>query len=245
MTTTTANSLREIHSLHQRAKAIQDRLSSHPKTVAARNVIVAKKETSLEQSKKELQQVKVSKGLKETQRKSVLAKIDDFSSKLLTVKKNEEYKAIQNEIALLKSQMGKIDDELIESELDIEDRAEKIKELEAEVAKLKSELTAFLKKFDENKPADDANLADLSRQIADAEAIIPIEIRDSYQRVIRQRGADALALVEEGACSGCFMAVTSQMVNDLINCDKLVFCRSCGRVLYMAEETERITRRSK
>ncbi len=243
--TTTANSLREIHSLHQRAKAIQDRLSSHPKTVAARNVIVAKKETSLEQSKKELQQVKVSKGLKETQRKSVLAKIDDFSSKLLTVKKNEEYKAIQNEIALLKSQMGKIDDELIESELDIEDRAEKIKELEAEVAKLKSELTAFLKKFDENKPADDANLADLSRQIADAEAIIPIEIRDSYQRVIRQRGADALALVEEGACSGCFMAVTSQMVNDLINCDKLVFCRSCGRVLYMAEETERITRRSK
>ncbi len=243
--TTTANSLREIHSLHQRAKAIQDRLSSHPKTVAARNVIVAKKETSLEQSKKELQQVKVSKGLKETQRKSVLAKIDDFSSKLLTVKKNEEYKAIQNEIALLKSQMGKIDDELIESELDVEDRAEKIKELEAEVAKLKSELTAFLKKFDENKPADDANLADLSRQIADAEAIIPIEIRDSYQRVIRQRGADALALVEEGACSGCFMAVTSQMVNDLINCDKLVFCRSCGRVLYMAEETERITRRSK
>lgn len=243
--TTTANSLREIHSLHQRAKAIQDRLSSHPKTVAARNVIVAKKETSLEQSKKELQQVKVFKGLKETQRKSVLAKIDDFSSKLLTVKKNEEYKAIQNEIALLKSQMGKIDDELIESELDVEDRAEKIKELEAEVAKLKSELTAFLKKFDENKPADDANLADLSRQIADAEAIIPIEIRDSYQRVIRQRGADALALVEEGACSGCFMAVTSQMVNDLINCDKLVFCRSCGRVLYMAEETERITRRSK
>lgn len=243
--TTTANSLREIHSLHQRAKAIQDRLSSHPKTVATRNVIVAKKETSLEQSKKELQQVKVSKGLKETQRKSVLAKIDDFSSKLLTVKKNEEYKAIQNEIALLKSQMGKIDDELIESELDVEDRAEKIKELEAEVAKLKSELTAFLKKFDENKPADDANLADLSRQIADAEAIIPIEIRDSYQRVIRQRGADALALVEEGACSGCFMAVTSQMVNDLINCDKLVFCRSCGRVLYMAEETERITRRSK
>ena len=243
--TTTANSLREIHSLHQRAKAIQDRLASHPKTVAARNAIVAKKESTLDQSKKDLQQVKVTRGLKETQRKSVLAKIDDFSSKLLTVKKNEEYKAIQNEIALLKSQMGKIDDELIESELDIDDRNAKIKELEAEVAKLKAELAAFLKKFDENKPADDANLADLSRQIAEAEAIIPIEIRDSYQRVIRQRGADALALVEEGACSGCFMAVTSQMVNDLINCDKLVFCRSCGRVLYMAEETERITRRSK
>lgn len=243
--TTTASSLREIHSLHQRAKAIQDRLASHPKTVAARNAIVAKREATLEQAKKDLQQVKVARGLKETQRKSVLAKIEDFSTKLLSVKKNEEYKAIQNEIALLKSQMAKLDDELIDGELDIDDRGGKIKELEAELAKLKAEMTTFLKKFDENKPADDANLADLSRQIAEAEAIIPIEIRDSYQRVIRQRGADALALVEEGACSGCFMAVTSQMVNDLINCDKLVFCRSCGRVLYMAEETERITRRSK
>lgn len=243
--TTTANSLREIHSLHQRARAIQDRLASHPKTVAARNAIVAKREATLDQAKKDLQQAKVAKGLKETQRKSVLAKIEDFSTKLLSVKKNEEYKAIQNEIALLKSQMAKLDDELIEGELDIDDRAAKIKELEAEVAKLKSDMADFQKKYDENKPADDSNLADLSRQIAEAEAIIPIEIRDSYQRVIRQRGADALAIVDEGACSGCFMAVTSQMVNDLINCDKLVFCRSCGRVLYMAEETERITRRSK
>lgn len=243
--TTTANSLREIHSLHQRARAIQDRLASHPKTVAARNAIVAKREATLDQGKKELQQAKVAKGLKETQRKSVLAKIEDFSTKLLSVKKNEEYKAIQNEIALLKSQMAKLDDDLIEGELDIDDRAAKIKELEAEVAKLKSDMADFQKKHDENKPADDSNLADLSRQIAEAEAIIPIEFRDSYQRVIRQRGADALAIVEEGACSGCFMAVTSQMVNDLINCDKLVFCRSCGRVLYMAEETERITRRSK
>lgn len=67
--TTTASSLREIHSLHQRARAIQDRLASHPKTVAARNAIVAKRDATLEQAKKDLQQVKVAKGLKETQRK--------------------------------------------------------------------------------------------------------------------------------------------------------------------------------
>lgn len=242
--TTTANSLREIHSLHQRAKAIQDRLNSHPKTVAARNALVNKKMTTLEQFKKDIQQTKVAKGLKEGQRKSLLQKIEDYSTKLLNVKKNEEYKAIQNEIALVKSQVNKVDDELIDQEIDLEERNSKLAELEAEFDKAKKDLAAFIKKADDDRPGDEAKLAELSKQIAEAEAIIPLEIRESYQRVIRQKGADALALVEDGACTGCFMAITSQMLNDLINCNTLVFCRTCGRVLYMAEATEKVTRRS-
>lgn len=242
--TTTANSLREIHSLHQRAKAIQDRLNSHPKTVAARNALVNKKMTTLEQFKKDIQQTKVAKGLKEGQRKSLLQKIEDYSTKLLNVKKNEEYKAIQNEIALVKSQVNKVDDELIDQEIDLEERNSKLAELEAEFDKAKKDLAEFIKKADDDRPGDEAKLAELSKQIAEAEAIIPVEIRESYQRVIRQKGADALALVEDGACTGCFMAITSQMLNDLINCNTLVFCRTCGRVLYMAEATEKVTRRS-
>lgn len=242
--TTTANSLREIHSLHQRAKAIQDRLTSHPKSVAARNALVNKKQATLDEVKKDIQQVKVAKGLKEVQRKSLLQKIEDYSTKLLSVKKNEEYKAIQNEIALVKSQVNKVDDELIDYEIDLEDKAEKLTALEAEFQKTKSDLADFVKKAADDRPGDEAKLAELSKQIAEAESIIPVEIRDNYQRVIRQKGADALALVEDGACTGCFMAITSQMLNDLINCNTLVFCRTCGRVLYMAEATEKVTRRA-
>lgn len=242
--TTTANSLREIHALHQRAKAIQDRLNSHPKAVAARNALVNKKQNATDDFKKEIQQLKVTKATKETQRKSLLQKIEDYSTKLLSVKKNEEYKAIQNEIALVKSQVNKVDDELIDFELSLEERYEKLKELEADLEKAKSDLEAFIKKAEQDRPTDEANLGDLSKQIAAAESIIPIDLREDYNRVIRQKGADALALVEDGACTGCFMAVTSQMINDLINCDTLVFCRTCGRVLYMAEATEKVTRRS-
>lgn len=241
--TTTANSLREIHSLHQRAKAIRDRLAGVPKTVAARQAQVARKQDGVEKAKKDIQQAKVTKAGKEGQRKSLLAKIDDYSSKLLNVKKNEEYKAIQNEIALIKSQVNKVDDEIIEMELDLEDREGKQKELEADLKKAEGDLAAFQKQAADAKPTDEAKLAELSASLVAAEAVIHPELIEKYQRVIRQRGADALAEVEEGACMGCNMAVTSQMLNDLINCDTLVFCRSCGRVLYMAEETEKVTKR--
>ncbi|MBI1324953.1 nucleic acid-binding protein [bacterium] len=242
--TTTANSLREIHSLHQRAKAIRDRLVGVPKAVAARSGMVAKKQEAVDKAKKDLQQVKVTKASKESQRKSIHQKMDDYASKLLSVKKNDEYKAIQNEIAVLKSQVNKVDDEIIDCELEIETREAAVKAVEGELKKVQDDLAAFQKQAEDARPADEAKLAELSQAVAEAEAIIPVDLRDKYQRIIRQKGADALAIVEEGACTGCFMSVTSQMLNDLINCDTLVFCRSCGRVLYMAEEAEKLTKRS-
>ncbi len=241
--TTTANSLREIHSLHQRSKAIRDRLLSVPKTIVARQAQVARKQDTLDKAKKDIQQIKVSKGLKEVQRKSLLGKIDDYSSKLLTVKKNEEYKAIQNEIALVKSQVNKVDDEIIDFEIDLEDRDASVKLLEADLKKAQDDLATYQKQSTEAKAGEEAKLEELAHSLLNAEAVINPDIREQYQRVIRQRGAEAMAVVESGACMGCNMSITSQMLNDLINCDNLVFCRSCGRILYMAEETEKMTKR--
>ncbi len=241
--TTTANSLREIHSLHQRSKAIRDRLLSVPKTIVARQAQVSRKQDTLDKAKKDIQQIKVSKGLKEVQRKSLLGKIDDYSSKLLTVKKNEEYKAIQNEIALVKSQVNKVDDEIIDFEIDLEDRDASVKLLEADLKKAQDDLATYQKQSTEAKAGEEAKLEELAHSLLNAEAVINPDIREQYQRVIRQRGAEAMAVVESGACMGCNMSVTSQMLNDLINCDTLVFCRSCGRILYMAEEMEKMTKR--
>ncbi|HEU5117343.1 MAG TPA: C4-type zinc ribbon domain-containing protein, partial [Isosphaeraceae bacterium] len=37
---------------------------------------------------------------------------------------------------------------------------------------------------------------------------------------------------------------TAQTLNDLINGDRLVFCKTCGRILYLAEEEHDNLRRS-
>ena len=216
---------------------------SVPKTIVARQAQVARKQDTLDKAKKDIQQIKVSKGLKEVQRKSLLGKIDDYSSKLLTVKKNEEYKAIQNEIALVKSQVNKVDDEIIDFEIDLEDRDASVKLLEADLKKAQDDLATYQKQSTEAKAGEEAKLEELAHSLLNAEAVINPDIREQYQRVIRQRGAEAMAVVESGACMGCNMSVTSQMLNDLINCDTLVFCRSCGRILYMAEEMEKMTKR--
>ena len=51
----TADNLRDLHLLHQRARALQDRLSSGPKTLAARQAALAARQAELETAKKALQ----------------------------------------------------------------------------------------------------------------------------------------------------------------------------------------------
>src|SRR6476661_767530 len=55
----TASNLRELHQLHQRAKALRDRLNSGPKTLAARQTALDNRRAALEDSRKGLQDAKV------------------------------------------------------------------------------------------------------------------------------------------------------------------------------------------
>ena len=75
------------------------------------------------------------------------------------------------------------------------------------------------------------------------------DLRERYRRTVKQHGADAMAAVEYdrkvqlGSCSGCFVSVTTQALNELINGNHLSFCKTCGRILYLPEEEHANTRR--
>src|SRR5262245_17227914 len=95
----TASDLRDLHSLHQRAKALRARLTSGPKTVAARQAALAARQAALEAARKAVQDSRVQLKKKEHTVQGLSAKLDDHKVRLNQAKKNDEYKAIQNQIA--------------------------------------------------------------------------------------------------------------------------------------------------
>src|SRR5262249_32024346 len=104
----TADNLRELHHLHQRAKSLRDRLTSRPKTLGARQVALANRQAALEIHRKALQDSKVQLKKREHSLQAHQAKIDDLRVKLNQVKKNDEYKAIQNQLAVDKAAVEKL-----------------------------------------------------------------------------------------------------------------------------------------
>jgi hypothetical protein len=232
----TADNLRDLHTLHQRAKALRDRLASGPKTLAARQHVLAKRQAELDQVRAELKQARADQKNKEIQVQSIRSRTDDLRVKLNSIKKQAEYDAIRNQIAQDNLNASKLENEILELMLKIEAQETAVKTQEQNVQTLAQEVAALQADIDAKAEQYKAQLAELEAAIVEAEGIIPAEQRDQYRRVVKQRGADAMAAVENSACTGCFVMVTAQMMNELINADQVVFCLSCGRVLYLHED---------
>jgi predicted nucleic acid-binding Zn-ribbon protein len=234
--TTTAENLRELHALLQRAKALRERLISGPKTLAARQAALAKRRADAEAAREALKKAKADIKNKEVQVKSLRERTDELRVRLNTIKKQAEYDALRNEIAHHNLSVSKTEDDILELMSRVETQENELKSADAELAKHTSEVESLARDIEEKTQTAKNQLQEIDLAVASAEEIIPEALRDQYRRVIKQRGADAMAQVEDGSCHGCFVSVTSQMVNELINAETLVFCKTCGRVLYLAEE---------
>jgi len=244
MMSATAENLHELHQLHQRARALRDRLASGPKALAARKAALDNRLAQLEQARKGLQDIKVQLKKNEHSLQSVDTKIDDLRTKLNLVKKNEEYKALQNQIAHENFSKAKIEEEVLVSLEAIEAKSSEFAQLEAEFKRASDEIATLQKQIDEQAATHKTQLEELELAIVAAEGAIPEEYRDRYRRIVARYGADALAACEDDSCRGCFTSVTAQMINDLINGTGLSFCLSCGRLLYRAEPEIAKTRRN-
>ena len=239
----TAENLRDLHELHQRAKALRDRLASAPKTLAQRQAVLAGRQAALEVARKELQDSRVQVKTREHQLQGLQTKLDDLKVKLNQARKNEEYKAIQNQIAHDTATLGRLEDEALEAMTRSDTQVAGVATLEGELGKLVADVAAQKAQVEAQAVEQGAKLRELEAAIAEAEAIIAEDQREQYRRNVKQRGADAFAAVEGGACTGCFVSVTAQTINELINCTTLIFCKSCGRMLYLAEEEQPVTAR--
>jgi predicted nucleic acid-binding Zn-ribbon protein len=241
----TAESLRDLHLLHQRARALRDRLSSGPKTLAARQAALQARQAELDAARKAMQDAKVQLKKHEHSLQGIETKIDDLKIKLNQVKKNEEYKALQNQIAHDNATKSKLEEEVLLALEAIETRTTEVAKLEADVKRFAGDVAALQKQIEEQAVAQQDQLRELETAITAAENVIPEgEDRARYRRIVTRYGADALAACEDAACHGCYTAVTAQMWNDLINAQSLTFCLSCGRLLYLADSEIANTRRT-
>jgi predicted nucleic acid-binding Zn-ribbon protein len=230
----TAAALRELHRIHQQLAELRDRLERGPKQVRVREGSVAQLETRLAEARDRAKQTQMGVDRKQLDLKTGEQKVVDLRVKLNTANSNREYQALLEQIAAAEMAGSVLSDEILEGLEKIDENAGLVKEAEKNLAAGKQELDKAKKAVEESAASINADIARLESELVEAERALPGDIKSDYQRVVRSKGADSLSSVDDGVCTGCGQQITLNMQNEL-QLSKLVFCKACGRLLYLPE----------
>jgi predicted nucleic acid-binding Zn-ribbon protein len=230
----TAAALRELHRIHQRLADLRDRLERGPKQVRAREANVTQLEAKLTEAKDRAKQMQMALDRKNLDLKAGEQKVVDLKVKLNGANSNREYQAFLEQIAAAEMAGSVMSDEILEGMEKVDLLNAATKEAEKNLAAGKQDMQKAKEAVESSAAGIKTDITALEAELVQAEQSLPADLKADYQRVVRSKGADSLSSVDDGVCTGCGQQITLNMQNEL-QLSKLVFCKSCGRLLYLPE----------
>ena len=194
-------------------------------------------QASVDEAKEVLKRRRMTIDDKELSLKEREGRILDIRAKLNACSSNKEYQAFLEQIAADEQANNVLSDEILELMDKATEDETNVKSVEEQRDKANSDHAALQDKVNSEKGKLESEVARVTGELEEVESTLPGDVKVEYDRVVKGYGEDALAPVEDNVCGGCFQMITAQMLNEL-RLHRLVFCKSCGRILYEPEETQ-------
>jgi len=158
-----------------------------------------------------------------------------------SVKTNEAYKALQQEIANAEREAAKLEDVVLEQMMAVEEVEHRVKHAEVDLKELETAVGAEKKQIEAqyNEKKKKLETATVARsQLAEK---VPEDLLELYTRISRKHPGAVMAEVRDGQCRGCGMRVLPHVVQVLrTETNEEVFrCETCGCILYTLEPIPR------
>ncbi|MDA8990743.1 C4-type zinc ribbon domain-containing protein [Opitutales bacterium] len=161
-------------------------------------------------------------------------KIAKNKNKQLEVKKNEEYKALENEIGVLIEQQSAKEDEQIEILLKIDDASATAKVAQEKIALKVVDLERQRANFEKRIQQVESEIVAIEQEIQEARSKVLTDMLRAYDRVKKiVSSAPYLAPLNDQKCSGCNLRVSNDVISTVLVEQKLTQCDQCGRIVYV------------
>jgi len=159
-------------------------------------------------------------------------RLSKFREQAMAVKTNQEYHAIQHEIAHAQAEIKKHEDAMLERMLEADD-------LTAGVKKAESELAAEQKAIDADRKVMKAEHGELQKALetmgGERAAIVGAldkQVLLTFEQVAKKRHGVAVAEAKDGICTICHVRLRPQVFNTVRRNEAIIQCDSCNRILY-------------
>ena len=229
--------LLELEKLNQHIAALNNEIAALPQRVAAIEKKLAGTQAQVDGAKAALKQVETSKRKFEGEIQALHQKISKYRDQSLNVKTNQEYKAINDEIAFAQAEIRRLEDKILDGMAETESREQELKKAETELAAERKEIQKEQAEAHERTAEDQQKLAELTPQRDAIRAGLDEARLRQYDRLVKLRGS-GISAVRDGKCMACYVMLRPQTYNDVRGDIEVVTCDSCGRFLYYEAPAE-------
>jgi predicted nucleic acid-binding Zn-ribbon protein len=210
---------REIATLPKHIALIEKTLDSHLRRLEADRAALAANQKERKQLEDD---VKV-----ETQ------KISKLRDQMLGAKTNEQYRAFQHEIAFCETAIRNAEDRTLDLMSASEPLDANVKKAEAALKEEKQQVEGEKTRARERTAVDQRQLDEANAERQQLVASLRKPAYSAYERIRKKwRGGSAVAEAVDGRCSACQILLRPQFFQDLRHSQEMMFCESCGRILY-------------
>jgi predicted nucleic acid-binding Zn-ribbon protein len=223
-----------LHSRDRRYQKLKLEIEELPADLARMDKNIALEKESVELALAEWRELESQNNTMEKDILSMNDLIAKQRNRQLEVKKNEEYQALENEIANLQSKIEERENEQIETLLKIDEARETAELAQGKISERVNEMEQQRNsraKLGEEKKVE---VQELEAEIEETRKEVESIFLSAYDRVktIVTR-PPYMAPIEDQKCSGCHLRVSNDVVSSVLVEKKITQCDQCGRIVYV------------
>jgi uncharacterized protein len=160
-------------------------------------------------------------------------RLTKFKDQLSAVKTNREYQAMQHEIATAQSDLGAVEEKVLERMVEADGIGVEVKKAEAALAARQKEIEAEKKTMAQDLASQEASLAKASEARAALVKDLDPRLMALFEQVARARkGVAITTATRDGLCALCHVRLRPSVFQQVRHNDSIIQCESCHRVLY-------------
>ncbi|HXY00156.1 MAG TPA: hypothetical protein VEI54_04495 [Candidatus Limnocylindrales bacterium] len=227
----------ELQRLDQLTAALRSDLESLPKRLREADAKLNDARTAVTAAKDALTHALTHRKKLELDVEQWKERAKKYRAQSSSVKTNEAYKALQQEITGAEAEASKAEDLVLEQMMAVEDVERRVKRVEAELKEAEQVVAAEKKQIETQFAEEKKKLAAATGERETMAKKVPEELLDLYTRMTKKHPGSVMAEARGEQCRSCGMRVLPHTLQLLKSeSDEEVFrCEGCGRILYSLE----------
>ncbi|WGK69228.1 C4-type zinc ribbon domain-containing protein [Candidatus Haliotispira prima] len=151
------------------------------------------------------------------------------------IKTQREYEALDKEISEYSSRELDMRRKIQNQESKGQELSEQLKSEEDAFSMLEAEIVDERLRIESLLEKKRNEISDLENEEVNIAPDMDKEMLYKFDRILRSKGGKGIVPISQGICSGCFMILPRQFMNDVRSSDDVHFCPYCSRILFYDE----------